>query len=258
MVTRLGVLGGAVGALLASTAAHATLVDLTTAGASGTLNGGVFTQGDVGSGTGVFPAFEQANPGGSATTEQAYNTTVNNVLDNGSDDTHNHEILLSAVPVINVGGTNYYSFRLDINEDELPPRFDPLDRVITPARRRTRIHHRSHGHAHYDSGANAVLLDDSWRHALRMELRVPIADTGSQTDLFICSPLMVDRALHSTLPELFCRMGSSGRTGRGTPGSQPPPSVQACFARRCSAPRFSALDSSGSPGGGNTTKTILS
>jgi PEP-CTERM motif-containing protein len=49
-------------------------------------------------------------------TEQAYNTTVNSVNDNGSSDTFNHEIRVSDLVTQVINGISYYKFELDINE----------------------------------------------------------------------------------------------------------------------------------------------
>src|SRR5262249_34543391 len=54
-----------------------------------TINGAIFSNSQPGSGTGIFPSFVQI--GGNNNTTSGYNTTVNNVLDNGSSDQHNHE-----------------------------------------------------------------------------------------------------------------------------------------------------------------------
>ena len=94
--------------------ADAAYIDLTSSGASGVINGAMFIQGATLSGTGIFPAFVQIRSNNSV--EEAYNTKHNNVLDNGSSNTFNHEIRLSDVPTIGISGTNYYSFLLDINE----------------------------------------------------------------------------------------------------------------------------------------------
>jgi len=97
-----------------TSSASAKDVDLTTVGSSGTINGGLFQQGNFGSGTGVFPSFVQIQT--NLPTEEAYNTTQNNVLNNASDDTHNHEIFFSDLNTVTVGGVDYYSFLLDANE----------------------------------------------------------------------------------------------------------------------------------------------
>ena len=97
-----------------TSAGAATIVDLTTAGTSGTINGAIYEQIDAQS-TGI-DVFSQQRPKGNGTTSQAYNTTVNHTLDNGSSDNFNHSIALSDVPVVDRGGTPYRQFLLDIKE----------------------------------------------------------------------------------------------------------------------------------------------
>jgi hypothetical protein len=105
------------GFVLAAPSAQATTLDLTSAGATGSINDAIYTQIDPGpTGTGVFPAFAQIKPTGNADSGSAYNTTVNNVLDNGNDNPHNYSIILSDVPIVTVGGVDYYEFILDVNE----------------------------------------------------------------------------------------------------------------------------------------------
>jgi hypothetical protein len=100
--------------VLATTAAQAAVVNLTTANASGSIGAATFTQFDPQStGTGVFDAFVQVSPGGNDTSSSAYNTTVNGVFNVGASDQHNRSIFLSDVPVIN--GSR--RFVLDINEN---------------------------------------------------------------------------------------------------------------------------------------------
>jgi hypothetical protein len=48
--------------------------------------------------------------------KDAYNTTVNNVIFNGSTDTFNHALLLSQEPTVNTGGTTHRDFVRDINK----------------------------------------------------------------------------------------------------------------------------------------------
>jgi hypothetical protein len=70
--------------------AEASTLDLTTAGTSGYLGTAYFSEGGAISGTGVFPAFVRIGPNN--TTTAAYNTTINNVLDNGASNIFNHQI----------------------------------------------------------------------------------------------------------------------------------------------------------------------
>jgi hypothetical protein len=102
--------------LFATTNAQADYLNLQTSGSNGTIGGAIFSQGAQLSGTGVFPAFVQVAGGGSPTVHAAYNTTVNNVLDNGSSSTFNHQILYSQLVTVSVNGQNYFEFFLDINE----------------------------------------------------------------------------------------------------------------------------------------------
>jgi hypothetical protein len=102
---------------LASASAGATTVDLTTAGTSGTINDALYVQVDAQStGTGVIESFVQVVGTANADETQAYNTTVNNVLDNGPSDIFNHSITLDQVPLVEVDSTVYRQFLLDINE----------------------------------------------------------------------------------------------------------------------------------------------
>jgi len=96
----------------------AVVVNLTTAGNSGTINGAIYQQIDPSStGSGVIDSIARIQPGGSAVTSSGYNTTANGVFDTGSTDTFNHAITLGDVPLVNLSGTNYRQFLLDINEN---------------------------------------------------------------------------------------------------------------------------------------------
>ena len=98
--------------LMVAARAEASYIDLTTSGATGTINGAIFTQGATLSGTGVFPAFVQIT--GNDPVHDAYNTGANNVLDNGSSPTFNYSITVSQLNTATNPG--YYTFLLDINE----------------------------------------------------------------------------------------------------------------------------------------------
>ncbi len=125
---------------LLSTAALASVtVDLTTVGSSGFINGADFVQWDGRpEGTGVIDPFLRIQANG---TESGYNLgiegTSNNVpkpptaikpLDDkdigGSQ--YNHVLLLSTIPVVNLNGTDYREFSLDLNESG-----DAADKLIS-------------------------------------------------------------------------------------------------------------------------------
>src|SRR5262245_22018318 len=100
--------GAVAGLLLLSSAAKASTLDLTTAGTTGNFgDGALYTEGGTLSGTGVFPAFVQVKTTGTNLTEQGYNTTVNNVNDNGPSDTFNHDNSVSDLQTLAISGPNY-------------------------------------------------------------------------------------------------------------------------------------------------------
>ena len=97
--------------------ASATMIDLTTAGASGELNGAIFEQINLQStGTGVIDSFAQIGAA-NQTAVQGYNTTVNNVFNNGAPDNFNHSITIGMIQVVSLESVDYYQFLLDINEN---------------------------------------------------------------------------------------------------------------------------------------------
>lgn len=103
--------------LLATTNAHADYLSLLNAGASGTINGASYVQGQTGAaGTGIFPAFVRVQANG---TEQGYNTPIGNVYDNTNDATHNLNIQVLDLGVVTSAGlcaAGCYEFHLDVNE----------------------------------------------------------------------------------------------------------------------------------------------
>jgi uncharacterized repeat protein (TIGR01451 family) len=79
------------------------------------IDGAIFTYsttGEVG-GSGIYPSFLRLDNQGD---EQGFNTDATKVLDNVPSDNHTHSLLLSDLAVINIGGTDYYEFRLDLNQ----------------------------------------------------------------------------------------------------------------------------------------------
>lgn len=111
-------------AVVMPVAAHAAVLDLATSSdnvtpdtTSGSIGGALFEWTTAQpTGTGVIDTFVQVQAQGNGTFEQGYNTTENNVFDNGSSDIHNHALLLTDIPIVNIGGVDYRQFLLDINE----------------------------------------------------------------------------------------------------------------------------------------------
>jgi len=102
------------GIMLVAKQADAVTLDCTAGCTEQTLADAVFSTTAVQpAGTGAFESFVQIQ---NNDIESGYNTTVNNVFDNKSDDPSNHELLLSVVPTADINGTIYREFLLDVNE----------------------------------------------------------------------------------------------------------------------------------------------
>jgi hypothetical protein len=107
------------------------VLNLTSAGASGWINGAFFEQVDPqATGTGLIQSFVriQRNPATEGT-EQGYNTDFRDVqFDEKSDHTFTHSIRLNDIQTENINGTKYLEFWLDINETK-PGRLLSLDQL---------------------------------------------------------------------------------------------------------------------------------
>jgi hypothetical protein len=97
-------------------------VDLTTAGAQGTINGAVFSQTNIQpTGCGVIDDFVRIQAH-SAAVEQGYNTDARPLqFDEKTDHTFTHSIQLSDVPVVLINGVAYREFLLGINQSHSSP-----------------------------------------------------------------------------------------------------------------------------------------
>jgi hypothetical protein len=92
----------------------AAMIDLTTAGSSGTLNGAIFkTNTDQPTGTGVFQPFVRIQHNG---TEEGYNTSGRPLPYDEVPSIWTHDVRVSELGRTKVGDTVYFEFRLDINE----------------------------------------------------------------------------------------------------------------------------------------------
>jgi hypothetical protein len=90
---------------------QAVVLDLTTAGSSGTINGALFQQiPGATAGTGLINSFVRVQANG---TEEGFNATVRPVMTNvGTDPNFTRDIRLSEVPIV----AGRYEFLLDINQ----------------------------------------------------------------------------------------------------------------------------------------------
>ena len=112
---------------VAAVPAHATTYDISFDGATATDGTAIFQQTDpFATGTGNIKSFVQI--GANTDVIDAYNTTVNHTLDNGSSDNFNHELLLTAVPLVTIDGVSYREFLLDVNQTGKSP-LESLDDI---------------------------------------------------------------------------------------------------------------------------------
>jgi hypothetical protein len=108
--------GAAVGVWgLGAAVASGSVLDLTTPQSSGVINGAVFeTQDFRSAGTGVLHSFVRVQASG---TEQGYNTSGRpTAFDENSSPQFTHNLQVSDLPVVSIGGADYYEFSLDINQ----------------------------------------------------------------------------------------------------------------------------------------------
>jgi hypothetical protein len=137
-----------------------TVVDLTSRGASGSINGAIFYQfTSPGGGTGVFNPFVRIQSNHAI--EQGYNTDYRPVqFDENTTSSFTRAIQLSSIPTVTApGGLQYYEFVLDINQSSSPPNnllsLDQLRVYVTnPSTRDPNLLHN------YNSSTN-TLQDDA-------------------------------------------------------------------------------------------------
>jgi hypothetical protein len=117
----------------------ATMIDLTTAGASETINGAIFEEGSLQpAGSGVLNPFIRLNGKNDADGKgiiQGYNTDgsfddLSSIyLNQDANDPFTRSLLLSEVPIVNIGGMDYRQFLLDINQNSGSGNFLSLDEI---------------------------------------------------------------------------------------------------------------------------------
>jgi len=101
--------------LLFAASAHAAVVDLTTEGSSGMINGARFYQfNEIPTGTGRVNTFLRIQGFGM---QQGFNTDGAPLYEDTMAGIFTHSIQISDLPVATIGGTDYREFFLDINQD---------------------------------------------------------------------------------------------------------------------------------------------
>lgn len=113
------------GLSLAAGSAQATVLNLTEANSSGTILSATYTQVPTQpTGSGYIDPFVRIGAAG-MNVVQGYNTTANNIYQNGMDDTFNHEVTVGDIGLIDTNGSAdgglVMRFLLDINQTGANP-----------------------------------------------------------------------------------------------------------------------------------------
>lgn len=133
--TILLVIATVVGTFCAPVLAIPTVVDLTSLGSSGSINGAIFEQFDATKqGVGNMEPFVRIQVAGQPIIEEGYNTNYSDakLLDNldFGDSQWNHDISVGEIPLVIKDSTAYREFALNINESNNDPaKFLSLDKL---------------------------------------------------------------------------------------------------------------------------------
>jgi len=143
----------------------ANVVDLLSPGSTSTVNDAIFAQQVTQpTGTGIYDPFLRLQ---NSPIENAFNTDFRQngqaPLDAKSDP-HTHSLLMSSLKVINVGGIDYYGFKLDIDEPNSGPKsllsLDELRFYVENAPNLDQLSDLTHLAWDMDAGMNSTVYMD--------------------------------------------------------------------------------------------------
>jgi len=206
----------------------ATMLDLTTRGSSGAIDGAQFVQADPQpTGSGAIHSFLRIQ-GASAHNEvqQGFNTDARPLqFDENKSPTFTRSLLLSSVPRVNRAGILYREFLLDINQKSSQPMLsrDELRIYLGNAANLTGYSDSTHQLAGLDpvfdldrTGDNAVLLDyrlNSGSGSGDMLLYVPDALFTGGTNVYFYSKFGVEYASNAGFQEWSVGLSSLAPAG---------------------------------------------
>ena len=162
-------------------------IDLTTAGAQGTVGGVIFQQGSVQpSGSGVIDSFVRIHALGGGGQEQGYNTSARPLQFNeNSSPTFTRSLELSQVPLVTINGANYRVFLLDINQKASAPlvSLDQLQIFLGNSGNLTGYNSTTGQLAGLSSVFNLKSTGDNW-----VELNARLSHGSGSSDMALCVP----------------------------------------------------------------------
>jgi hypothetical protein len=209
-------------------------LDLTGGGQGSLTANDIYSTNDLqAAGSGVIHSFVRINPGGGQQYEQGYNTDARPVqYDENTSPTFTRSLLLTEVPIVSIGGTQYREFLLDINQTNSDPILT-LDRVV--------IYLRSAGDllgglavddSHLATGANAFnsgtkVYDSDPSSNNKVQLDYSLQAGSGVADMF----LYVKNSLFSggTYVYLYSEFGWAG-TGDNPQCNNDPNNLDSCRA----------------------------
>jgi hypothetical protein len=206
--TRLGVLG-----LLALTAAGGTVqgavIDLTTPGSFGVVNGARFETADFRpAGTGFIDSFLRIQNTG---IEHGYNTSARPVPLDGVAGNFTRDLRLGEILTREIGGVSYYEFILDINQIAATPNnllsLDKVQIYTSNIGGQSTSDPTTLGTLRYDLGDNWIRLDanlSSGSGQGDMRMFIPVANfagLGGNTFVYLYSMFGVNHAANNGFEE---------------------------------------------------------
>lgn len=184
----------------------ATLLDLTTAGATGTIGDAVFQQTDQQpTGSGVMNSFLRVQAKNHLTVEHGYNTDARKLDLDQKAGAHTRSLTLGEVPQVEINGVRYREFLLDINQTGTSPKLS-LDelRLYVGAAADVQGYNAS---TRQLAGLDPIYdLDAGGDHYILLDYR--LASGSGSGDMFFYVPESAFAGVSSTsYVNLYCKFG---------------------------------------------------
>lgn len=159
---------------IVSPSAKAVIIDLTTVNSEGTSGGAIFRQNDMNESTGSGTLDPFLRISANTTLTEGFNTSPSSTAMTDAQDSFTTDMQLSELSnqVVNIGGTDYYQFVLDINEPNSDPNFLLIVQSLEILTSDTRLdfsgdatdaaklsHLFNDGDSRYSLGGDSILLN---------------------------------------------------------------------------------------------------
>jgi hypothetical protein len=206
----------AIAAFLGTDAQAASVLDLTTVGASGVINGATFVQDCTGpAGTGYIQSFVRIQANG---TEQGYNTDFRPVQNQEKTDANfTRAVLLADVPVVSIGGVDYRQFYLDINESAAAPKaLLSLDQLVLFSGTTNVLHDYDPADKTFNLGGSSTLLWDMDETGdIAIKLNANLQQGSGHFDMIANIPNSVFAGATGSYLYLYSQFGSNFTSSAG-------------------------------------------